>query len=457
MGILDDVQRARQRVVERRQQRSWPVGKGSLASMDERWGHDTSEFAPNSYGEYAATSNEVYSVIQLRARLMSSLELKLFNGSDSDKVEDKQSPAAKLLRYVNPFWSPRRLARMDELSMGLWGESFWAIERKAGVPAEIWWMKPSRVKPVPHKDDYLQGFLYESETGGQIPFAANEVIWFRYPNPIDEFSPLSPLAAARLAADTAKSMMSSNNKLFTNGLQLGGVISPATDKVSFSKEQADDLALMLDKRMAGADKAHRWAVMRFEAQFKQMNITPKDAEFLAGLNMSLRQVCNAYGIPSPLLNDLEHATLANMNPLMRMAWENTLVPDSLLKADDVREQLLPMFRGGPDHCEHDYSKVPSLQESASESWGRERQAIDVGAITINEWRKGKGLPPVPWGNVFWAPVNKSAVTDETSTPQGDTEPAGDPILAAALADDERAFRALFSDLMAPALNGHRRP
>lgn len=453
MGILDEVRIARKRMGKR----AWPVGSGALLGPETTMGHNQSEFAPESYGEYAATSNEIFSVIQLRARLMSTLDLRVFRGDGSDKVEANDSPAAKLLKFVNPYWGPRRLARMDELSMCLWGESFWAVERRGGVPVELWWMKPSRVKPVPHESGYLQGYLYESVSGQQIPFKANEVIWFRYPNPIDEFSPLSPLAAARLAADTAKSMMQSNNALFRNGLQLGGVVIPSSDKVSFSTEQANDLAAMLDTRFKGVDKAHRWAVMRFEAQLKQMNITPKDAEFLAGLNMSLRQVCNAYGMPSPLLNDLEHATLANVRDLMRGAWENGLVPDSQLRADEIREQLLPMFRAGPDHCEFDYSKVPSLQESASESWARERQAIEVGLLTINEVRKSKGLPPVAWGNVYWAPVNKSAVTDESSTPQGDTSPTGKPADAIPETDDERAFRQVLASFGTPALNGRRVP
>lgn len=453
MSILDEMRLARKRMG----QRSWPVGPGSLLGTETITGHDSSEFAPDSYGEYAATSNEIFSVIQLRARLMSSLDLKVFNGRGSKKQEADDSPAAKLLSYVNPFWTSRRLSRMDELSMGLWGASYWAIERdRRRQPTEIWWMKPSRVKPVPHETGYLQGFLYESVHGGQIPFRADEVIWFRYPNPIDEFSPLSSLAAARLAADTAKSMMQSNNNLFKNGMQLGGIITPGTDKVSFSKEQADDLSVQLDQRLRGVDKAHRWAVMRFEANLKALNLTPKDAEFIGGLNMTLRQVCNAYGIPSPLLNDLEHATLANLGPLMRMAWENALVPDSMLRSDEIREQLLPMFKDGPDHCEHDYSKVAALQESATESWSRERQQIDVGGITINEWRKTKGLPEVAWGDVYWAPVNKSAVTDADSTPQGDTAPHGDPVLAAVTADDERTFRKLLDAFPTPALNGHRR-
>lgn len=454
MSLVDDVKLARKRLVAR--ERSWPVGQGSLLGMETSHGHDQSEFAPEEYGEYAATSNEIFSVISLRARLMSSLELGVYHGSGSKKKDASGSPAAQLLQHVNPFWTPRRLARMDELSMCLWGESYWAVERRKGQPAEVWWMKPSRVRPVPHESGYIQGYLYESVTGQQITFRADEVIWFRYPNPIDEFSPLSPLAAARLAADTAKSMMVSNNNLFRNGLQLGGVVTPSTDKVSFSKEQADDLAAMLDKRFKGADKAHRWAVMRFEAQLKNLNMTPKDAEFLAGLNMSLRQVCNAYGMPSPKLNDLEHATLSNLRDLMRASWEDALVPDSQLRADEIRSQLLPMFRGGPDYCEYDYSKVPSLQDAAADVWARDRQAIEVGLLTINEVREQRGLPPVAWGDVYWCPVNKAAVSSADDHPEGaNAKPDDMPELPET--SDERAFRQILTELQRPVLNGRSRP
>lgn len=463
MGLLERIE-ARRRGEH---SRKYPVGMGAIDRFATSHGHDQTQFSPEEYGDYIATSNEVFSAVSLRARLMSGLDLSLYRGRGQDKREISTGPVANLLRYVNPFWSAERLARMDEMSMGLWGQSFWAVEKHDGKPVEIWWMKASRVKPVPHETNYLKGFLYEPINGGEpVPFRTDEVVWFRYPNPVDEFSSLSPLAAARLSADTASDMMKANRNLFTNGMQPGGVIVPATDKVVFSKEQAADLEELFESRMKGVSRAHRWAVLRFEAQLKSLAVSPKDAEFVNGLNLTLRQVCNAYGIPSPLLNDMEHATLANAREFERMLWSHALVPDAKLRAGDIREQFLPMFRGGPDHCEYDFTQVAALQESASEAWGREAQALERGALTINEWRKSKGMPPVPWGDVWWAPVNKSAVQDADSMPQGDTAPApvpneeADPVVLdvpAKEADDERTWRPLLDALETKMrLNGHAR-
>jgi HK97 family phage portal protein len=427
MGALDRI-RDTWRRWNRPRQRAWPVGPGVVEPYATVHGHDDDQYSPESYGDYLVTSAEIFAAASLRARLSSTVPLRVYRGHGADKRELPNSPAAKLLAQVNPFWSWERLARMDELSMCLWGESYWAIERGPdGQPKEIWWLKPSRVKPVPHESGYLKGFLYESSVNGiELRFAPEEIVWFRYPNPLDEFSALSPVAAARLAADTSSAMMKANRNLHKQGLQIAGVVTPP-EGTTFAPDQATQLADDLEHRFSGADRAHRWAVLRFQAKFQPVTIAPKDAEFLGGLGLTLRQVANAYGIPAPLLNDMEHATLANVRDFQTGLWEHALVPDLTLRAGDIREQFLPMFtgRGAADHCEFDFSGVPALQKARSEAWDRERQAIEVGAMTINEWRAKNGLPSVPWGDVWWAPVNKSSVDSAESHPEGDTTPTGE--------------------------------
>lgn len=419
-----------ERIAAERGRRSYPPRE---VPWNDGRGHDDSEFSPAEYGDYLATSSQVFAAAQLRARLVSSVVPRFYRGRGSKRIEaDESDPSVALLRYVNPFWTWERLARMDELSRCLWGETFWAVERYGPKPAEIWWLKPTNVRPLTHAKDYIAGFAYQPTIGGKpIVFRADEVVWQRYPNPIDEFSALAPLAAARLAADTGKAMMRSNKRLFDNGLHIGGLVVPDTGKVTFSSEQARELEQLLDARFKGAEKAHRWAVLRYEAQFRPMNITPKDAQFTAGLNMTLRDVCNAYGIPAPMLNDMEHATLANAREYERFLWTNALVPDLALMAGEIAEQYLPMFPGQRlDHVAFDFSTVAALQESQSEAWSREYEALEQGAITINEWRESKGLPPVPWGDVWWSPVNKQPVSDAALKPEAPPAKSYEPVRSA---------------------------
>lgn len=421
------------RIRERRQRLAHPVAT-DLAPLSDRagWGHDPFLFMhadADNFVDRVATSDDVFSVINLRARLMSGLKLDIFRGRGTSRKVVESGPAYELMQHVNPFWTPLRLFRQDELSMGLWGQSFWAIEKDSmGVPVEIWWLKPTRVVPVPDSRNYLKGFLYKPANGGPaIPFAPDEIVWFRYPNPLDEFAPMSPLVAAQRAAETGAHMLDSNRQLFARGLMVGGFVVPAGDKVSFTPEQANDLEAFLERRFTGSKGAHRWAVLRFDAGFKEAQVSPKDAEFVNGMNMTLRRVCNVYGVPSPLVNDLEYATLANVNELHKILWMNALKPDAQLRASEITEQFLPMFPGRTLHAEFDFSQVDALHESSTAAWDRERQQIEAGSITINEWREKQGLPPVPWGDAWWAPVNKGAVNGPTkpepAAPEVDSEEA----------------------------------
>jgi HK97 family phage portal protein len=303
-------------------------------------------------------------------------------------------------------------------------------------PSEIWWVKPSRMTPVPDETNYLKGFLYKPANGGkEIKFTPDEVVWFRYPNPLDEFSALSPIAAARLSADVASAGMKSNRDLFRNGLQLAGFVVPDKDKVTFSEPQAKDLEKDLARRWSGADKAHRWAVLRYEARFQQMDVTPKDAEFVNAMNLSARHVWRAFHVPAPLLNDGEFATLANLKVYQTVMWEHGLVPDGDLLTDDIYEQLVARhFKGAVDLVAFDYSDVPALQDAHTATWDREKGQIEAGAITINEWRKANGMPDVAWGDQPWMPVNKAKVN-----PDGSIEITGTASDASSSGDDVEAI------------------
>jgi HK97 family phage portal protein len=426
MGALDRIlNRAMERGGETPLQRSWPVGHGNVYAGETEWGTDNQRWSPDEReAEVYATQNDIYSLISDRARLLSSLQLKFYKGSGSKKTAVESGRAVDLYRYVNRHWTPTRLARMDEMSMGIWGETYWAIEppSRESPDGEIWWLKPSQVRPAKHPEKYVLGYWYQPIIGGQrIWFEVDEVIWFRYPNPLEEHASLSPIVAAKLAADTSNAMMRSNKKLFDQGMQLAGLVTPTSPDLTFSEDQANDLERHLQKRFVGAEKAHRWAVLRFDAAFRQMSVTPKDAEFIAGLNLSFRSVCRAYGMQPSLHGDLEQASPGDTEALEKIEWSRTLKPDAELRAEEIKEQYLLRFvgeRGAPDHVEFDFSQIPALQDALAAIHEREAGWMDRGLLTINEWRENHGYPPVPWGDAPWLPMNKGQWMTEGEEPKG---------------------------------------
>lgn len=386
--------------------RAFVLGQYVVEPFDRYFGHDVSKYSPEEYGEYIATSNGVYACSTQRAQFLSSLPLRLYKlDAQGEKKEINKGELYALLQKVNPFWTGTRLIEMTELTLCLWGQAFWFLERgESGKqkPKEIWWAKPDRVKVIPHPEKYIEGFLYEPIIGGaSIAYGADEVIWFRYPNPNDEYAPLSPLAAARIAADYASAAMKSNKNLFENGIQMGGFVSPKSGQ-SFSDDQAKAIETAIDRRLKGVDKFHRWGVFRFDAQVNPSGVTPREAEFLGGQKWSLEDICRAYKWPLDLLGG--QRTYENLNAALKAAWTNAVIPEGRFMASELIEQLLPMFSGQADLAEFDSSDIDVLQEAETERWIRAKEQIQVGAKTVNEWRDEEGLDPVAWGNTWWMPI-----------------------------------------------------
>ncbi len=382
--------------------RAYKLGAG-LDAGRLHFGTDPGTYSPAEYGDYIATSNNVYAVATQRAKMLASLPLALYKqNSNGDRTEVTRGGMYDLLQKVNPFWTFNRLIQQTELSLCLWGACFWFLERgQSGrmPPQEAWWGRPDRVTVVPHENNYLSHFVYTAAGGQQIPYLPSEVIWFHYPNPVDEYSGLSPLAAARLAADLAGAAMRSNRNLFANGLQMGGAVFPKAG-TTLSAEQAEELEHSLERRFKGVDKAHRWGVFRFEAQLQQIGFNPKDAEFLGALKWSLEEICRAYHWPLDLVGG--QRTYENLNAAYKAAWTHCLLPEATFISSELTEQLLPMFGAEADVCEFDASGVEVLQEDEAAHWTRAKEQITTGAITVNEWRKQEGLEPVAWGDVWWA-------------------------------------------------------
>jgi phage portal protein BeeE len=82
-----------------------------------------------------------------------------------------------------------------------------------------------------------------------------EVIWFRYFNPMEEFAGFSPMAAGRLTADMGIDALRFNREFFRNGVNPQDLVFRAKGPVT--DEQLGAFYARLEQRFSGPAKAHR--------------------------------------------------------------------------------------------------------------------------------------------------------------------------------------------------------
>lgn len=384
------------------QQRGFVLGPYVIDPAELAWGVDKEHVAPSSLGDYLRLNSAVYTCITLRAQLLSSLPLTLVRTNRrGDQVVVDRGPLVDLLGSVNPQWTFKRLIETTEQALGTWGEAFWFLERGPagrGEPREIYYGRPDRVSVLPDPVNYVKGYLYHPINGAaDVAFAADEVIWFRYPNALDDYEPLPPLMAARASADYRGEGLAANTRIFRNGMQLGGVVMPKGNR-ELTPEQARELDAYFTRRFQGQDKAHRWAFLRAEYQLEQYGTSPREMDFLGGIAYTLEEIARVYRVPLDLIGG--QRTYENSEAAHRAIWTHAIVPEAEFIASELTERLLPMFPSqAGERLAFDVSGVSALQEAQGQAWARESGQLDRAALTVNEWRQSRQLPPLVWGDL----------------------------------------------------------
>ena len=167
------------------------------------------------YGEYYARSPEVYAAVKLRAEAVTRPPLVVQRRDTAGTLRPvgPGHPVQGLLDTVNSWWSRADLLIATETYLSLWGAAFWFLGKPDGtVPTEIWPLRPDRVRVVRDPSRYVSGFVH-SANGKDFPMLPEEVVWFRYFNPLEEFAGFSPMAAARLTVDMGIDALRFNREL----------------------------------------------------------------------------------------------------------------------------------------------------------------------------------------------------------------------------------------------------
>ena len=351
------------------------------------------------YGEYYAASTPVYAAIRIRADALSRPPVMVYRRApDGQRLPvGPEHPVQQLLDRVNRWYTRADLWRATEIYLNLWGAAYWMLDRDAHGNRELWPLRPDRVSIVPDRDDHIRGFVYHGRNR-MIALTPDEMVWFRYFNPLEEYAGLSPVAPARLAVDMGKDALRFNRNFLRNSAQPDFVL--LTNEY-LNDNEVDDFYRRWEARYRGPANARRPAVASFVRDIKTLGLSHREMDFIQGLRWSLEEVSRAYGVPRPLLSDLERATFSNVNAAERFFWRNTMVPEMTFLAEQVTRSLFPLL-GYPDlEMQFDLSAIEALAEDQNARTTRESQLLDRGVLTINEVRRARGLPDVPWGNE-WA-------------------------------------------------------
>jgi hypothetical protein len=342
-------------------------------------------------------------------------------------------------------WSRFSLFEISGLWLELLGKSAWVLDfGPVNFPLGMWPVRPDRITPVPDPDNYLKGYIYVApDSSEKIPLMPDEVIWNRYPNPVDPYDGMGPIQSVLTEIEGIRYAGEWNRNFFLNSARPDGVLS-ADHRIE--DEEWDEITDRWRESHRGVGRAHRIAVLE-GVTWVPTSSTVKDMDFVnlrTDSRDAIRESLGVHKIMSGLTEDVNRAN-AQTGEEVFANWK--VVPRLDRWKDVLNYQFLPLFYppGAPIPYEFDYIyPLPANREqdnaeltAKTAAWatlvgaGAEpHSALEVVGLPdmdiVEQATQAPALPPA------WVPEQPAAGTDSGSPNSGSDAPATPETAAAAM-------------------------
>jgi len=321
-------------------------------------------------------------------------------------------PLIQLLANPNPWMSRGQLWGTVVMDRALAGNAYMLKARVQGgllkgAPAELWRLRPDRVRIIPDAVKFIGG--YEYNTGkDKIVFPPEDVIHFKTRHPLNDYYGMPPLMAVAGRIDIDDYMKNFLRGFFEQGGTGPGSILSVKSKLS--PEAKEEIKTRFHAQFGSAGRAHELMILdNAESTYQQMGLNrglrdalPKELDA-----MQEARIAMVFGIPGSILGLLigyESSSYANKRQDWQVFWDLTMTPLLSDLDDALNLQLVPDY-GGIDEVLFDLSDIRALQEDVDKVHERHRANVGAGIESWEEGREAIGLDPKPKEGIFFVPPN----------------------------------------------------
>lgn len=316
-------------------------------------------------------------------------------GRDDEPEAVSDHPLWDLWDRPNPFETRFTFLEASSQHFELTGEIWWLIVRDSrGVPAELWLLRPDRMRPIPHPTEYIAGYEY-AIGGARIFLEREDVIFIKRPSPLDPYRGIGTVQAMLVDLGSERLAARWNRAFFENDATPGGIIR--MDE-SMSDPEFDKAVQRWNDQHRGVSNAHRVAFIE-RGTFQERKYTMRDMQFGEMRRLSRDLILGALGISSAILGVSENVNRANAEASEVMFSRRVLVPRLTRIQMAANTQLAPAF--DPSLYFEYVDPTPADRQLALDEAERGYKA---GVLTRNEARRRLGEPEADEGGDEFAPV-----------------------------------------------------
>lgn len=365
-------------------------------------------FTPRQYEQLAREGYQKNVIAHRCVRLISqsaaAVPWVVMQGKAAHKTRLEEHPLARLLTQPNPMQGGAELFEAVYAFYLIAGNSY--IEAVGGEdtpPRELWTLRPDRLRVIPGTHGLPSAYRY-SVGGRSVDFPVDmlggksRLLHLKAFHPLDDWYGMSPLEAAAASIDQHNDAGRWNAALLqSSGRPSGALVykPPHSDTAAtLTDEQREGLKAELENFFSGSGNAGRPLVLEGGLDWREMSLSPKDMDWLAGKDVSAREIALAFHVPPQLVGIDGSLTFANFEQARLALFDDAVLPLIDHVKDELNHWLAPRF-GDDIRIDYDIDKIEAFALRREKVWQR---INDAGFMTVNEKRAALGLAPIDGGD-----------------------------------------------------------
>ena len=185
-----------------------------------------------------------------------------------------------------------------------------------------------------------------------------------------------------------------------------------TTKNPANLEQLRTWAEDFTDKYGGSGGSGKVAALAGGLEAQRIGATPKEVEFGEIGSIPESRIAMAFGIAPSLIGakvGLAFSSYSNLKEMEAVFWEQTVVPELELMADEFTVGLTT--HDDDNFCAFDTARMPGLQAQREKEVAIIKEGLINGAMMVNEYRYHTGHNPVDDGNVYYRPGSLTPVPE----------------------------------------------
>lgn len=378
---------------------------------------NTFQLDGNNLDEYNK-SLYVFAAVSKIAQNIASCDLQLYEivNTDGEREQVKNHEALDKLYSPNPFETKTEFWETLSINLSLSGDSYILKVRGENTDEvqELYNLRPDKMRVVSGTNELVDRYEF-THTSGITKFQPEDIIHIRYPSPLSRLVGTSPIEAASDRVETEEQATEYQKNMFKNNARPDFILE---SEQQLQEKQKENLKRSWNKANQGAKNAGAMAVLEGGLSYKQVSVSPREMDWIESLKHTRDDILVAFGVPKPVIADIDEANLSNAETADRIFMEQKIYPEMQRIVEKLNHDFVQPEYGQ----EYELEAVDPTPENQEKKLQKYEAALENNWMVPNEIRMEEGLEPLQGG---WSTYRKATETAVGGVPEENRKSAED--------------------------------